>query len=222
MALIHTTIDRGDVLCNAISLSAHELKKRKCALRSDAMKFLDESGDDISYVVYYHDSRDEEGHVIHATLHYNMVGLTKEEFEERSKHVTGEIGEVHRIANKTYVTWGQVEAFVHDICNKYKDSNLKGVYGLPRGGLIFAVMISHKLHIPMLASPCKGCLIVDDICDSGESLVHYRKNSSGHEDLEYNIATMYYKENKLGIVPDCYFETKEDKWIVFPWEADNE
>lgn len=220
--LVDTTIDTGHVMCNAVSLSEYELEKRKSALREDALRFLDEADDDISYLVYYHDSRDKEGNIIHATLHYNIVGLTKEEFEERSKHITGEIGEVHRIMNKTYVTWEQVEAFVHDIYNKYKDSNLAGVYGLPRGGLVFAVMLSHRLNVPMLSAPCKGCLIVDDICDSGESLIHYRKNSSGNEDFEYNIATMYYKENKLGIVPDCYFETKEDRWIVFPWEADNE
>ena len=121
---------------------------------------------------------------------------------------------------KVYVSWNQVEDFVRDIEYKQKNGeyNFTGVYGLPRGGLVLAVMISHKLNIPMLMSPCPGCIIVDDICDTGESLLHYVKNSSGDKVQDYTIATMYYKENILGIVPDIYSYVKDNEWIVFPWE----
>ena len=120
---------------------------------------------------------------------------------------------------KMYVSWNMVDEFIDIIKMKYKDHKFTGVYGLPRGGLIFAVILSHRLGVPMLMAPVKGCLIVDDICDSGESLLHYRKNSSG-EDIEgwYTIVTMFYKENKLGIVPDYYMIEKKNDWIVFPWE----
>lgn len=117
---------------------------------------------------------------------------------------------------KEYVTWNQVEQFVNDVTSTKQ--RYSGVYGLPRGGLVLAVMISHKLDIPLLMSPSPGCLIVDDICDSGESLLHYYKNSSG-EKIDYTFVTMYYKENALHVVPDIWGYHKTDSWVVFPWEV---
>ena len=126
---------------------------------------------------------------------------------------------------KEYVTWEQVEDFI-DSLKENLGCEFSGVYGLPRGGLVLAVMISHRFGIPMLMSPCPNCLIVDDICDSGESLLHYVRNSSGTEESYftdgYDIATMYYKPNKLNIKPNYYKYSKEDKWIVFPWEERKE
>lgn len=117
------------------------------------------------------------------------------------------------------VTWDMVEQFVEAVRKEYTGVRLDGVYGLPRGGLIFAVMLSHKLNIPLLSSPTKHSLVVDDICDSGESLLHYYKNSSDPECIERTqICTMFYKENKLGVVPDYWMYQKENDWIVFPWE----
>lgn len=123
---------------------------------------------------------------------------------------------------KEYVTWNQVKEFVTYIADLSRFNGIKysGVYGLPRGGLVLAVMLSHQLDIPLLMSPASGCLIVDDICDTGESLLHYVKNSSGDKVQDYRIATMYYKQNSLGVVPDTYFYRKEDNWVVFPWEME--
>lgn len=125
---------------------------------------------------------------------------------------------------KKYVTWEQVEKYVHEVASQCWAKQITGVYGLPRGGLVLAVMLSHKLHVPMLAAPSGGhCLIVDDICDSGESLLHYAKNSSSedHSDRPY-ITTMYYKENTLDITTDFSLYEKGDDWIVFPWEDKEE
>ena len=121
---------------------------------------------------------------------------------------------------KVFVTWQDVEKFVTEV--SAMPYEFTGVYGIPRGGLIFAVMLSHKLHIPLLMSPIEGCLIVDDICDSGESLVHYVKDTSGGKEHNYIIATMFYKPNTLGIEPDLYMAMKYDDWIVFPWEDKEE
>ena len=122
---------------------------------------------------------------------------------------------------KVYVTWDAVEEFVSDVESFIRNNhpNCPGVYGLPRGGLIFGVMLSHRLSIPLLMSPTDGCLIVDDICDSGESLVHYVKNSSGPDKHGYITATMYFKDNRLGVIPDFYSRIKHDDWIIYPFEA---
>ncbi len=118
---------------------------------------------------------------------------------------------------KTEISWKDIEDYIDYVTDYYKDKNISGVYGIPRGGLILAVLISHRLNIPMLMAPADNCIIVDDICDSGETLLHYKKNSSGDKEYNYHITTMFYKDNNL-VEPELYFMKKEDKWIVYPWE----
>ena len=122
--------------------------------------------------------------------------------------------------SKIYVSWEDISRYVAEVKDRYSEENLTGVYGIPRGGAVLAVMVSHALNIPTLAAPCKGCLVVDDICDTGESLLHFMKNTSGEESNGYHIATVYYKENALGIKPEYYSHLKGNDWIVFPWEME--
>lgn len=125
------------------------------------------------------------------------------------------------MANYEYVSWEDVGNFIENIACMYEDldTQFTGVYGLPRGGLVFAVMLSHRLNIPLLNAPAKGCLIVDDICDSGESILHYVKNSSNPDaSSDYEIVTMYYNREAI-VAPTTHFKEKEPgTWIVFPWE----
>lgn len=129
---------------------------------------------------------------------------------------------------KEYVSWEDVDCFITAVADKVKllefeGAELDGVYGLPRGGLVFAVMLSHRLHLPLLLAPSNRSLIVDDICDSGESLVHYMNNSSSKDERNERplVCTLYYKENALNVTPDYYMKEKSDKWIVFPWESED-
>lgn len=118
--------------------------------------------------------------------------------------------------NKFYLTWKDVKEFVDEVCKTPR--NFTGVYGPARGGLVPAVMISHKLGIPMLSAPHKGCIIVDDICDSGETLLHYVNNSSNPQaENDYYIATLC-KKDSSPIAPDYYKFEVPDVWVVFPWE----
>lgn len=113
---------------------------------------------------------------------------------------------------KTFVSWEEVEDFVKQLCENYRDTNFTGVYGIPRGGCVLAVMISHALNIPFLASPFPGCLVVDDISDSGITLQHFRE-------CGYKIATMYF-HGQTKVIPDFSICEKKDCWIVFPWEME--
>lgn len=108
------------------------------------------------------------------------------------------------------VTWTDVDDFIDKVTIHYATKNLTGVYGIPRGGLILAVMASHSLGIPLLQAPMKGCLVIDDISDTGITLKHYR-------DKGYQIATMFSTKNTQ-VKPDLTMFTKDDEWIVFPWE----
>lgn len=118
--------------------------------------------------------------------------------------------------NVEHVDWEQVETFLDEISviSDLYNLNFTGVYGLPRGGLVLAVMISHRLNIPLLLAPCKNCLIVDDIADTGISLEHYDIDKN---EKQYYITTMYYHRQSK-VVPDFYVYEKTDNWIKFPWE----
>lgn len=71
----------------------------------------------------------------------------------------------------------------------------------------------------MLAAPTKGCIIVDDIADTGNSLLHYTVNETNKN--KYFIATVYWKRSSL-VKPDFYVEEKvSDEWILFPWECES-
>jgi hypoxanthine phosphoribosyltransferase len=75
--------------------------------------------------------------------------------------------------NRYYVDWDEIEALVFRLSHKIltNDLKFKNIYGLQRGGLIPAVMLSHQLGIPMAKGDIgPDTLIVDDICDSGETL----------------------------------------------------
>lgn len=111
------------------------------------------------------------------------------------------------------VKWKQVDEFIEYTCERIDvlGKSFTGVYGMPRGGLTLAVMVSHALGIPMLMAPCKNCLIIDDIVDSGAAL--QKKHSEG-----YFIASMFYSEETASFEPDIWMFQKRGEWVVFPWE----
>lgn len=120
---------------------------------------------------------------------------------------------------KQIISWNEIENFIRELGDHLQP--FYGVYGLPRGGLAMAVMISHYYNVPLLGAPSARCLIVDDICDSGETLLHYVKNTSGGGEKKYQIATYAYNPNGL-VTPDYYKAEKGTLWMVFPWEMTKE
>ncbi|MBO5712117.1 MAG: hypothetical protein J6R47_04695 [Acholeplasmatales bacterium] len=119
--------------------------------------------------------------------------------------------------NKIYVTWDEITSFINELVNHLNNKNIKpsGVYGIPRGGLVMASLISYKMNIPLLMAPTEGCLIIDDIADSGRSLCHYTENDTQFN--KYFIATLFY-HNRSIVKPHYTKFEKIDEWIVFPWE----
>ena len=114
---------------------------------------------------------------------------------------------------KEYVTWDDIETFIQILAEKTNNfAKYNGVYGPARGGVVFATIISNRYGIPYLGAPQKGCILVDDICDSGNTALAWK-------DKGYTIATMYFKNTSL-VEPNFWWKEKGDKWIVFPIEED--
>jgi hypoxanthine phosphoribosyltransferase len=125
---------------------------------------------------------------------------------------------------KLYVTWEQIEQDVDKIVSDLlKHADIDYVVGIPRGGLIIAVMISHRLgvkhmtidHLEKLEEfdldiDKKKILIVDDISDSGQTLKRFRK--------DYTTATLDVRNTTIAI-PQFYANWLDNAdWIVYPWE----
>lgn len=117
----------------------------------------------------------------------------------------------------TKVTWELVDQFVRKVSDIAAHRHFTGVYGPARGGLPLAVWISHRANLPLLSAPSKGCLIVDDIADSGETLKKYSGLSIRQENERYFIATMFYKHTCC-FEPDLWLFEKTYDWVIFPWE----
>jgi hypoxanthine phosphoribosyltransferase len=118
---------------------------------------------------------------------------------------------------KLYYNWEEVEELVDLLAQQIIKSGrqIKYIFGLQRGGLIPAVLLSHKLGIPMTQNPnSPNILIVDDICDSGETFKEFF--------LEYPhsiFACLHFKPHTSCFKPE--FSSNKffsDAWIVYPWE----
>jgi len=120
---------------------------------------------------------------------------------------------------KTFYNWEDIEGRVLDLCQRLKHESFEAVYGVPRGGLIVAVLVSHKLGIPLITDLRdmygKKFLIVDDIADTGVTLERYKKlevcNSATFATLDYHKQSI--------VIPDYWISEKGNKWIVYPWES---
>ena len=120
--------------------------------------------------------------------------------------------------DKKYLEWRDIDIAVERLAINIKKSGIEisAIKGLQRGGLIPAVMLSHLLGIPMTESKIvsSSVLIVDDICDTGNTLMLYKQ-------LNNPIATIHYKTSAL-LEPNFWFKlAPQNEWIVYPWEQKN-
>ena len=118
-----------------------------------------------------------------------------------------------KIGNKIFISWDDINILVDELCSTISKSGaeIKSITGIERGGLIPAVMISHKLNIPYVTKINKYTLVVDDICDTGETL---KKTVAGF------TATLHYKKTAI-FTPDFYSKEVGTEWIVYPWERND-
>ncbi len=119
---------------------------------------------------------------------------------------------------KEYYTWGSYAEDIASLADKVHSipgHPFMNVYGIPRGGLVVAVSLSHALGLPLILAHeyiTPRTLVVDDIADTGTTFDALCRRL-GHRP---SIATLYYHPQAT-FKPDAYARTKE-KWIVFPWE----
>jgi len=111
-----------------------------------------------------------------------------------------------------HIDWDTFGKLAQGLVAKIKDSGFTfdGVYGIPRGGLPLAVIMSHHLNLPLLVRSTTESLVVDDISDEGTTL-----STIKHKKIATLITTPWTQTK-----PDFCMESKvkRDSWVVFPWE----
>lgn len=143
--------------------------------------------------------------------------------------------------NYTYTDCiADIDRIAHDVVTA--GHKIDYIVGIARGGLIPAVMLSHRLDVPMRSvswstfhkdqmrehtwdiaddiSEGKCILLVDDILDSGRTMAELLEDWEC-ERSSLKIAVMMYNTSQT-IVPD-YYGRKFDRnkmpdWIDFWWE----
>ena len=126
--------------------------------------------------------------------------------------------------NKTFISWSEIDKLLDDIERQIKESGEKFemIAGVTRGGLIPAVMLSHRLDLPMMAittedailpiSLAKKTLIVDEIYDTGKTIKGLKQVNPMTQ-----FAVLYHN---VGLDQLEFYGKKMrlDNWLVFPWE----
>jgi hypoxanthine phosphoribosyltransferase len=147
---------------------------------------------------------------------------------------------------KEYYTQEQIEDMVDKLYNQIKDSTIEfsSIVAIERGGVPIAKILGEKLGIgviPIKISFYKGhlrqetptvetygfefkegekYLVVDDLVDSGATLDYFENNFSH---ANYYYVTLFWNEHgRFGKEPDMYVDKHVGKWIVFPWELEED
>lgn len=148
--------------------------------------------------------------------------------------------------DKTQVTWEEIDDSVDLIISNLPHLMWNGIVGIARGGLVPAVMLSHRLCIPNFRSyfvstydgmtktgglVCddsftldeggKDWLFVDDIMDTQTTANHVLERFP-----QATLAVLF--SHKYGLVNEDHAKrivrgrTRiSDGWLVFPWERHN-
>lgn len=120
-----------------------------------------------------------------------------------------------------HLTWSHITELVDTLEAQIRESkqHYELIAGVARGGLIPAIMLSHRLKLPMMAITdrtlipiSKRCLVIDEIYDTGATIQKLKDINPG-----IHVGVLFHNEALPALE---YFAVKDplQKWIVFPWE----
>jgi len=97
------------------------------------------------------------------------------------------------------------------------------IYGIPRGGLVVAVRLSHLLGLPLVVCEEEidgNTIVVDDIISTGET---YKRLTKRINFRHFLVASIFFVPPVEGLFDAVYIHSLEDNrrvWIWFPWETE--
>ena len=123
--------------------------------------------------------------------------------------------------NKLYLSWKWVDEQINKIGDKLEGLNLEFVSGIPRGGLIPAVMMSHAYGIKYISYSSakmlpldlrKKTIVIDDISDTGLTMAEADKLKFITSSLCTRVGTKTLPRLTGELISG-------EQWLVFPWET---
>ena len=125
------------------------------------------------------------------------------------------------MAEKKLYDWDWIEEQIDKIGEKLEAfEKPQFITGVPRGGLIPAVLMSHKFDIPYIGLEAaktlpgdlkKKILVIDDIADSGNTLAQIQRHN-------FRTATLARRYSSSFTPTITGTDILDDHWLVFPWE----
>jgi hypoxanthine phosphoribosyltransferase len=139
-----------------------------------------------------------------------------------------------------YYTWEEFNQDIFLLVNQIYLSDWIPDYiaGVKRGGLVPAVKLSHILNKPLTIISCqlrddnsslfffedlpknKKILVVDDICDNGDTFKKISQELNEYKELKFcslyhNIRQSFLSDYKARKID----REKDNRWVIFPWEV---
>ena len=134
-------------------------------------------------------------------------------------------------------------SFIVDLLEQRVDRDYDFVVGVGRGGLIPATMLAYKLKKTVRAVGIKTydnmsqiddyvlyqdieipkdanikILIVDDICDTGNTFKILKELYSKHKNVTVEFASLFIKDKSAHLVDYYGLSVADSIWLDFPWE----
>jgi len=127
---------------------------------------------------------------------------------------------------KKFITAQYIKVLTTKLSKRIQKSKKQynSIFGVPRGGLVVAVYLSHRLNLPIVDKTGinEHTLIVDDICDSGSTLYEITKGLEIGKNLILDTACLFFREQKSKFKPTYWVAQAKKDWIVFPYELRSE
>lgn len=116
------------------------------------------------------------------------------------------------------LSWQDIHNLIDELVPQVLCQNIAFITGIPRGGLIPAILLSHACDIPFTNNTTfinnESVLVVDDIVDTGHSMKNF-------VEMGYKTCSLHYKKSSI-VRPLIYAQiADEDTWLIYPWERLN-
>lgn len=108
------------------------------------------------------------------------------------------------------LTWTDVDDALRALVERNDDGGFSTFYGIPTGGAVVAALMAGRVRGRILEAPEPGCLVVDDLVDTGATAYPYA--------ARYRFDALFRKPwSPPRLAPGAL---ERDAWLRFPWEPE--